>query len=137
MSDEEPHEENHSVFFIKMIDGEDLLCSVLNEDDQYLYIKSPYRVELMQSNKQHRPSTVSIAIVRWIPFDPLMMKEIKIDKRNIMLYTSVPHDIADRYINSITSEFLSPEQPSEQDTLKMMREMMRAIANTSTRETIH
>ena len=38
------------VYFLKMNNGENLLCTLVEDDSEHIRITQPYRVEMMQRN---------------------------------------------------------------------------------------
>ena len=117
------------VYFLKMNSGEDLLCTLVGDEDSCLYVTQPYRVEIMQA-----PSTMTMttAIMRWIPFESLMEQTISIDKKNILTYMLVDDIVASKYINTI-SEQARREREEQADKIRQMLVMqaIQRIANNS------
>jgi hypothetical protein len=120
------------VYFLKMNSGEDLLCTLVGDEDNCLYVTQPYRVEIMQT-----PATMTMttAIMRWIPFESLMQQTISIDKKNILTYMLVDDIVAGKYINTI-SEQARKEREAQAERIEQIRSMLMAqalqrIANNS------
>ena len=88
------------VYFLKMTNGEDLLCLVSDDDPSSLYVSNPYRIELIPGSDM----TIMTSIVRWFPFTSLMQEKIRLDKRNILTYILVDDEVSIKYLNSIHRE---------------------------------
>jgi len=124
--------EHLEVYFLKMNSGEDLLCTLVGDAENCLYVTQPYRVEIMQT-----PATMTMttAIMRWIPFESLMEQTISIDKKNILTYMLVDDIVAGKYINTI-SEQARKEREAQAERIEQIRSMLMAqalqrIANNS------
>ena len=117
------------VYFLKMNSGEDLLCTLVGDEDSCLYVTQPYRVEIMQA-----PSTMTMttAIMRWIPFESLMEQTISIDKKNILTYMLVDDIVASKYLNTI-DQHAQKEREEQADKIRQMLVMqaIQRIANNS------
>ena len=122
-------EEQEEVYFLKMNSGEDLLCTLVGDEDSCLYVTQPYRVEIMQA-----PSTMTMttAIMRWIPFESLMEQTISIDKKNILTYMLVDDIVASKYLNTI-DQHAQKEREEQADKIRQMLVMqaIQRIANNS------
>jgi hypothetical protein len=116
-----------------MSSGEDLLCMLIGDEEDYLFVTQPYRIEMMQSPAT---MTVTTAIMRWIPFESLMEETICLDKRNILTYMIVDDIVASKYINTINQQS-KREREEQMDRIRQMAlsQVLRTIANTS--GTIH
>ena len=126
------------VYFLKMSSGDDLLCTLVGDEDNCLFVKQPYRVELMQSATT---MTVTTAIMRWIPFESLMEQTICLDKKNILTYMLVDDTIASKYTNTI-SEHAAREREvqaerAEQIRALLMANVLQRIANSNPSGTFH
>lgn len=123
------------VYFLKMNSGEDLLCTLVGDEEDRLYVTQPYRVEIMQA-----PSTMTMttAIMRWIPFESLMEQTICLDKKNVLTYMLVDDIVASKYINTI-SEQARREREEQADKIRQMLVMqaIQRIANTTPTGSIH
>ena len=117
------------VYFLKMNSGEDLLCTLVGDEDSCLYVTQPYRVEIMQA-----PSTMTMttAIMRWIPFESLMEQTISIDKKNILTYMLVDDIVASKYLNTI-DHHAQKEREEQANKIRQMLVMqaIQRIANNS------
>jgi len=117
------------VYFLKMNSGEDLLCTLVGDEDSCLYVTQPYRVEIMQT-----PSTMTMttAIMRWIPFESLMEQTISIDKKNILTYMLVDDIVASKYLNTI-DHHAQKEREEQANKIRQMLVMqaIQRIANNS------
>ena len=117
------------VYFLKMYSGEDLLCTLVGDEDSCLYVTQPYRVEIMQA-----PSTMTMttAIMRWIPFESLMEQTISIDKKNILTYMLVDDIVASKYLNTI-DHHAQKEREEQANKIRQMLVMqaIQRIANNS------
>ena len=82
------------VYYLKMNNGDDLLCTYEGEDDDCLYVCQPFVVD---ATPNLDTGILTTTIMRWIPFDSLMESKITIDKCNVMVYSQVELDIAERY----------------------------------------
>jgi len=112
-----------------MNSGEDLLCTLVGDEDSCLYVTQPYRVEIMQT-----PSTMTMttAIMRWIPFESLMEQTISIDKKNILTYMLVDDIVASKYLNTI-DHHAQKEREEQANKIRQMLVMqaIQRIANNS------
>jgi hypothetical protein len=88
------------VYFLKMNNGEDLLCIVHDDSQECLYVTQPYRIELMPGPDM----TITTSIIRWLPFSSLMGEKIRLDKRHVMAYILVDEEVSIKYANSIARE---------------------------------
>ena len=126
------------VYFLKMNSGEDLLCTLVGDEEDRLYVTQPYRVEIMQT-----PATMTMttAIMRWIPFESLMEQTISIDKKNILTYMLVDDIVAGKYINTISEQARKEREAqaerAEQIRSLLMMQALQRIANTNPSGTIH
>lgn len=130
--------EQGEVYFLKMNSGEDLLCTLIGDETDYLYVTQPYRVEIMQTPAS---MTVTTAIMRWIPFESLMEQTICLDKKNVLTYMLVDDIVASKYLNTI-SEQSRKEREAQARQAEQIRQMLtmqaiRNLANNATSGTIH
>lgn len=122
------------VFFLKMNNGDDILCMLIGDDPDCLWITQPYVVELVQNPASF---TVTPTIMRWFPFDSLLQEKVRVDKKNIITYMIVDEEVAGRYLNTIdTNQSKQREREYVQEMIKRRNEVMNNLANTST-GTIH
>ena len=117
------------VYFLKMNSGEDLLCTLIGDEEDRLYVTQPYRVEIMQT-----PATMTMttAIMRWIPFESLMEQTICLDKKNVLTYMLVDDIVASKYLNTI-DHHAQKEREEQANKIRQMRVMqaIQRIANNS------
>jgi hypothetical protein len=117
------------VYFLKMNSGEDLLCTLVGDEEDRLYVTQPYRVEIMQA-----PSTMTMttAIMRWIPFESLMEQTICLDKKNVLTYMLVDDIVASKYLNTI-DHHAQKEREEQANKIRQMLVMqaIQRIANNS------
>jgi hypothetical protein len=116
------------VYFLKLNNGEDILCQLIGDEEDYLFITQPYRVELMQSPAT---MTVTTTIMRWLPFESLMEENVCLDKKNVLTYMMVDDIVASKYINTISDE-ARKEREHAMDRLKQATQIIqqRFVANT-------
>ena len=123
------------VYFLKMNSGEDLLCTLIGDEEDRLYVTQPYRVEIMQT-----PATMTMttAIMRWIPFESLMEQTISIDKKNILTYMLVDDIVASKYLNTI-DHHAQKEREEQANKIRQMLVMqaIQRIANNNPTGSIH
>jgi len=123
------------VYFLKMYSGEDLLCTLVGDEEDRLYVTQPYRVEIMQA-----PSTMTMttAIMRWIPFESLMEQTISIDKKNILTYMLVDDIVASKYLNTI-DHHAQKEREEQANKIRQMLVMqaIQRIANNNPTGSLH
>jgi len=112
------------VYFLKMNSGEDLLCTLVGDEEDRLYVTQPYRVEIMQTSAT---MTMTTAIMRWIPFESLMEQTISIEKKNVLTYMLVDDIVASKYINTI-SEQARKERETQAERIEQIRSMLMAQA---------
>jgi hypothetical protein len=125
------------VYFLKLNNGEDLLCMLVGDEPDCLYVTQPYRVEAMQSPSN---MVVTTAIMRWIPFENMMTEKIRLDKSHIMTYMLVDDEVAEKYLNSINKESRSVRQMREEEARRLVsRALSQAIINNANNSsgTIH
>lgn len=123
------------VYFLKMNSGEDLLCTLVGDEEDYLYVTQPYRVEIMQTAAS---MTVTTAIMRWIPFESLMEQTICLDKKNVLTYMLVDDIVASKYLNTIDQQSRKErEAQAEQIKQMLMMQAIQRIANNTPTGTIH
>jgi len=125
------------VYFLKLNNGEDLLCMLVGDEPDCLYVTQPYRVEAMQSPSN---MVVTTAIMRWIPFETMMTEKIRLDKSHIMTYMLVDDEVAEKYLNSINKESRSVRQMREEEARRLVsRALSQAIINNANNSsgTIH
>jgi hypothetical protein len=123
------------VYFLKMNSGEDLLCTLIGDEEDRLYVTQPYRVEIMQT-----PATMTMttAIMRWIPFESLMEQTISIDKKNVLTYMLVDDIVASKYLNTIDQQARRErEEQAEKIRQMLMMQAIQRIANNSPTGSIH
>ena len=99
--------EQGEVYFLKMNNGEDLLVQLIGDEEEFLWVTQPYRVELMPSTAT---MTVTTSIMRWIPFESLMEEKVRINKANILTYMMVDDIVAEKYLNTINDQIRMEEQ---------------------------
>jgi len=117
------------VYFLKLNNGEDLLCMLVGDEPDCLYVTQPYRVEAMQSPSN---MVVTTAIMRWIPFENMMTEKIRLDKSHIMTYMLVDDEVAEKYLNSINKESRSVRQMREEEARRLVsRALSQAIINNA------
>jgi hypothetical protein len=112
------------VYFLKMNSGEDLLCTLVGDEEDRLYVTQPYRVDIMQTSAT---MTMTTAIMRWIPFESLMEQTISIEKKNVLTYMLVDDIVASKYINTI-SEQARKERETQAERIEQIRSMLMAQA---------
>jgi NH3-dependent NAD+ synthetase len=123
------------VYFLKMNSGEDLLCTLVGDEQDYLYVTQPYRVEIMQTPAT---MTVTTAIMRWIPFESLMEQTICLDKKNVLTYMLVDDIVASKYLNTIDQQARKErEEQAEKIRQMLMMQAIQRIANNSPTGSIH
>ena len=127
------------VYFLKMNSGEDLLCTLVGDEPDFLYVTQPYRVEIMQTPAT---MTVTTAIMRWIPFESLMEQTICLDKKNILTYMLVDDIVAGKYINTISEQSRKEREAQAKQAEDQIRQMLtmqviRKIANNVSSGTVH
>jgi len=125
------------VYFLKLNNGEDLLCMLVGDEPDCLYVTQPYRVEAMQSPSN---MVVTTAIMRWIPFENMMTEKIRLDKSHIMTYMLVDDEVAEKYLNSINKESRSVRKMREDEARRLVsRALSQAIINNANNSsgTIH
>ena len=81
------------IFYMKMMNGEDIVSTILNEDEECFYITFPLKFIYSKSN---RNNSISIAIIPWVPFEEIMNSNFQIYKNNIA--TVVPVSEKLKYI---------------------------------------
>ena len=123
------------VYFLKMYSGEDLLCTLVGDEENRLYVTQPYRVEIMQT-----PATMTMttAIMRWIPFESLMEQTICLDKKNVLTYMLVDDIVASKYLNTI-DQHARREREEQADKIRQMIVMqaIQRIANNNPTGSVH
>jgi len=112
------------VYFLKLSNGEDLLCQLIGDEENHLYITQPYRVELMQSPAT---MTVTTTIMPWLPFDSLMDECLYLDKKNILTYMIVDDIVSSKYLNTISDE-LRKEREQAMERLKQAAQVIQRVA---------
>lgn len=125
------------VYFLKLNNGEDLLCMLVGDEPECLYVTQPYRVEAMQSPSN---MVVTTAIMRWIPFENMMTEKIRLDKSHIMTYMLVDDEVAEKYLNSINKESRGARKMREEEARRLVnRALSQAIINNANNSsgTIH
>jgi len=123
------------VYFLKMNSGEDLLCTLVGDEEDRLYVTQPYRVEIMQT-----PTTMTMttAIMRWIPFESLMDQTISIEKKNVLTYMLVDDIVASKYLNTIDQQARKErEEQAEKIRQMLMMQAIQRIANNNPTGSIH
>jgi len=127
--------EQGGVYFLKMNSGEDLLCTLVGDEEDRLFVTQPYRVEIMQTPAA---MTMTTAIMRWIPFESLMEQTISIDKKNILTYMLVDDIVASKYLNTINQQAQKErEEYAEKIRAMLMAQALQRIANTNPSGTVH
>lgn len=115
------------VYFLKMINGDDLLCMLIGDEPECLWITQPFVVELVQNPQNF---TVMPTIMRWLPFDSLLQEKVRIDKNNIITYMSVDEDVAGRYLNTIDLRSREERELARDEEIRArMAQMMARMAN--------
>ena len=115
------------VYFLKMINGDDLLCMLIGDEPECLWITQPFVVELVQNPQNF---TVMPTIMRWLPFDSLLQEKVRIDKNNIITYMIVDEDVAGRYLNTIDLRSREERELARDEEIRArMAQMMKRMAN--------
>lgn len=86
------------IFYMKMMNGEDIVSTILNEDDEYYYIIFPLKFVYSRNS---RSNSVSIGIVPWVPVEEIMNSNFKIYKKNIAALTPVSEKLNSIYQSKI------------------------------------
>lgn len=73
------------IVFMKMMNGEDIVSTVLDEDEDCYFITLPLKFIYNISN---RNNSISVAIIPWVPIQEIMNSIFQIHKNNIV--TIVP-----------------------------------------------
>ena len=117
------------VYFLKMNNGEDLLCMLIGDEADCLWITQPYVVELVQNPASF---TVTPTIMRWFPFDSLLQEKVRIEKKNIITYMIVDDEISGRYLNTIDVKAREEREIKRDMQIRaQMAQMMTKIANNA------
>ena len=74
-----------NIVFMKMMNGEDIVSTVLDEDEDCYFITLPLKFIYNISN---RNNSISVAIIPWVPIQEIMNSIFQIHKNNIV--TIVP-----------------------------------------------
>jgi hypothetical protein len=111
-----------------MNNGEDLLVQLIGDEEEYLWVTQPYRVELMPSATT---MTVTTSIMRWIPFESLMEEKIRINKTNILTYMHVDDNISDKYLRTI-NEQIRKDEHQRQEAAEQRRQYVRSMLAMAT-----
>ena len=69
------------VIFMKMMNGEDIVSTVLDEDEDCYFITFPVKFTYVKSG---RNSSISVAIIPWVPIQEIMNSIFQIYKNNII-----------------------------------------------------
>jgi hypothetical protein len=117
------------VFFLKMNNGDDLLCMLIGDEPECLWITQPYVIDLVQHPMTF---TVTPTIMRWFPFDSLLRETVRIDKKNIITYMIVDDEISRRYLSTIDIQSREEREIKRDMQIRaQMAQMMTKIANTA------
>ena len=125
--------EQGEVYFLKMNNGEDLLVQLIGDEEDCLWITQPYRVELMPSVTT---MTVTTSIMRWIPFESLMVEKVRIHKSNVLTYMLVDDIVAEKYLNTISDHQREERERIQEHQRQKARNLLSMVglaANTSGR----
>lgn len=124
--------EQGEVYFLKMNNGEDLLVQLIGDEEEYLWITQPYRIEFLSSVAT---MTVTTSIMRWIPFESLMDTKVRISKANILTYMMVDDIVAEKYLNTINDQIHKEEEAKlrerQTQVVRQLMSMYTATSNTS------
>lgn len=123
--------EQGEVYFLKMNNGEDLLVQLIGDEEDCLWITQPYRVELMPSVTT---MTVTTSIMRWIPFESLMVEKVRINKANVLTYMLVDDIVAEKYLNTINDHQTEERERIKEHQRRKARNLLSMVglsANTS------
>jgi len=86
------------VVFMKMMNGEDIVSTVLDEDEDCYYITFPVKFTYIKSS---RNSSISVAIMPWVPFQEIMNSIFQIYKNNIITLAPISENIKAMYLSKI------------------------------------
>ena len=78
------------IFYIKINNGEDIVATVLDEDDEFYYITFPLKLiysRIMPSN------AVSLGLIPWVPSEELMNSIFRIFKINTITMLPAPEKL--------------------------------------------
>jgi sRNA-binding regulator protein Hfq len=109
----EQEQEQDPVYFLKMVNGEDLLCLIVDIDEYCVHITNPYRIMMVPS---HTTRSFMPIMVSWLPFDSLMREITAISKKNILTYMPVDDIVATRYLEVIRSRSPAGDDDDEEES---------------------
>lgn len=82
------------VFYIKLNNGEDIVATVLDEDEEFYFITFPLKLiysRIMSSN------AVGLAMIPWVPSEELMDSIFRIFKMNTITMQPAPEKLNSLY----------------------------------------
>ncbi len=86
------------IFYMKMMNGEDIVSMVLEEDDECYYVTFPLKFIYSKNN---RNNSISIAIIPWVPFEEIMNSMFQIYKNNIVTLVAASEKLKSIYQSKI------------------------------------
>lgn len=106
------------IFFVKLSNGTDLLCRLLEEDDDFFIV-----TEALQFVYNIQPSAMraSISMMKWLPIDSLFKEAVVIPKQHIIAVITAPGDVAAQYLNSTSVR--NADETKEDDAPSKVRDV--------------
>ena len=86
------------IVFMKMMNGEDIVSTVLDEDEDCYFITLPLKFIYNISN---RNNSISVAIIPWVPIQEIMNSIFQIHKNNIVTIAPTSEKLKSIYLSKI------------------------------------
>jgi hypothetical protein len=104
------------IVYVKVSNGEDIIATVLDEDDECYFITCPFR---FMYTRDPATNIIGAAMIPWVPLEELMESIFQIYKFNIITFSQAPEKMKTTYENRIKS--------SKIDVLKNIQDLYEAI----------
>ena len=116
----------HRVKLIRLVSGEDILCNIVEEDYETLFIENPLMISLKFKNKES-----SISMGHWLPIEILKDNRVCLTKNNIICLMEPSDSLIEYYLNMMEKMYaamiaLEKSKNLEED-LDNMNDVMLAL----------
>lgn len=110
------------VLYLKLTNGEDIIATVIGEDDDSIHITFPLKFIYGHNPKSNSMST---GIVRWVPMEDIMNSVFQIQKYNVVAAIDVPERMEVFYNGMLEQS----QTAAERDTMEKSEDMFNEISD--------
>jgi len=117
------------ILYFKLTNGEDIIASILEEDDEAYHITYPLKFIYA---RDPATNTMSTGIIRWVPIEEMMNSIFSISKYNIVATLEVPERMQQFYDNMIEKS----SSAEEDEHFEKMRDFIEKVREDETMQNL-